>query len=423
MVARQKPLELGPFVPGVDNRRPEQKMKGGRTDAGDFLRFAVNADIGAEGTVKRRPGYTQALAATDGHSFWADGADAFMVDGQNLLRITGLPGAAVSSTLKTGLAPGRHVSYVRTPYSIYYSNGVEIGRLGASGVRPGCTPGLATPPIVTAGVGALTTGQYGLCFTQLDAAGEESAATNPIWITLGAGQGIMISGLPATFPSGVASVVVYLTAPNDSTLQRVAVLAAPSATMTIAVMPFLGARCQTVLRAPMPAGDIVRFHYGRLLVSSGNTLYYSDPYMLGLLNPQRGYMQFPGPITSVETTSGGVWVCADQTYWLAGLDIEAAKPDAKAPYGAVTGSGGQVPNSNDVFWMSPRGLIRAGQDGTFTNMQEAHVAVAPASFAAGFFREFDGRKQLGESTFGEGPQRMAAGSFMSAEIVRKEVNL
>jgi hypothetical protein len=425
MVARTKSLDLGPFIPGVDNRRPEFKMKGDpRADKGDFLRFAVNADITAQGTVKRREGYTNVLAGGDCHSFWADGPDAFMVDGTTLKRITGLPGVAIATTMRTGLTPGRPVSYVRAQTSIYYSNGIEIGRLGAT-ERGVSTPSLAVLPTATASgagvVGALA--RYGVCFSYLDAAGEESAATTPTWVDAALGQSILITNLPAAFPSGAAALVVYMTLANDSTLQRARTLTAPSTSITLALGTALGARCPTLQLQPMPAGDIVRQLSGRLLVVKGSVLYYSEPYRLGLFNPTRGYLLFPSDITVVETTSGGVWVCADQTYWFKGLDIGAADLDAKAPYGGVVGSGGQVPNSNDVYWMSPRGVMRGTQEGVLSNLQEAHVAVAPSSFAANYFRENDGMKMIAESLFAVEPNRMAASSYMDAEIVRKKVIL
>ena len=152
-------------------------------------------------------------------------------------------------------------------------------------------------------------------------------------------------------------------------------------------------------------------------------LMYSEPFANGLFNATRNYVPFVSPITAVEVTSGGVWVCADQTYWLAGADIAAAQLDAKLPYGAVPGSAGTEPNTNNVFWMSPRGLVRAGQDGSIKNLQEEHVAVPAAGFAACYFEEHDGQKRIGASQFDVGSNRMAAASYMDAEVVRKGVVL
>lgn len=410
-------------VLGLDNRRPEARLN---TEEGTYLRAAVNVDLTNTGTPRRRAGYARALVGADCHSFWCDGADAFMVDGSDLLRIAGLPyGTATRTTLRTGLMPGRPVSYARTPNGVYYGNGIVLGRIDKLGARPACTPALATAPSAAAVAGgSLPAGRYGLCFTHLDAAGEESASTTPIWLDVPAGNLICVTNMPGTFPTGAAATVMYLTLPNDSTLQRAATFTSAAATYDLAVMPWtLGARCQTVLRQPLPAGDIVRFHSGRLLSAKGPLLCYSEPYMLGLFNSTAGYIQFPSDITIVEPTPGGVWICADKTYWFAGNDIATAQPDERLPYSGVPGSGGTVADTTDVFWMSPRGMVRASQDGSLKNLQEEHVAIGPVGFSAGFFRETDGRKQMAESTFAAEPNRMAAASYMEAEISRKAVTL
>ena len=414
-------MKLGPFTLGVNNRRPAFKMQGGREDGGDFLRFAVNADISAEGTVKRRQGYVRRLTRTDAHSFWSDGTSAFMVDGPNLLSVTGLPDNAASTTVRSDLTPGRPMSFVTAPDGIYYSNGQVIGRLTPS-PAPVNPPALATPPSAAAIFGAMPPGTYGLCFTHIDTMGRESGSTAPIYVTLTSVGGIRVSGLPAALPAGVLATVVYMTAPNDQTLMRAFRLEA-GATADFTVQPTLGARCATLLMRAMPAGDIVRYHSGRLLVAAGPALFFSEPFMHGLHNPMRNYIRFPADITVVESTTDGVWICADQTYWLPGGDVAAADLIPKLPYGGVRGSSGTMPNSNDVYWMSPRGMVVGSTDGTATNRQEARVAVAPAAFGAGLFRESDGRKQIAQTLFAPEPNRMAAASYMDAEVVRKKVTL
>lgn len=423
MAAGLERFELGPFVPGVDNRRPETKMRGKPEDGGDFLRFAVNADISEVGNITRRAGYAQALAGSDCHSVWTEGADTFMVDGRSLRRIKGLPSLAAATTLRADLTLGRHVSYARANRVVYYSNGVEIGRVTAAGASPVCTPGPSLPVVTSGSGGALKAGRYGLCFSHLDAAGEESAATAPTWVDAADGSTITVTGLATAAPTGAVSRVVYMTAPNDSVMQRALVTTTFAASLAFSTMPALGARCATMLLSPMPAGDIVRHHGARLLTASGSVLTYSEPYMLGLTNPTRNYLPFPATITVVQPTPGGLWVCADQTYWLAGLDLAKSNLESRAPFGGVTGSGGATPDENTAFWMSQQGLVRGSAAGELAFVQDKHVAVAQAGFAAGFYREFDGRRQFGEALFAVEPNRMAAASYMDAEVIRKKVTL
>lgn len=416
MTAKPLSLKLGPFVPGMDNRRPETRMHGRAEDGGDFFRSAVNADISNQGTAKRRTGYQQVLSGTDCHSFWAGENEAFFADGTELKRLTNLEGTPVATTLRSDLTPGRAMSYAKTPLATFYSNGQVLGRLSPD--SPTASPQtLSLAPALVEVSGALLAARYGFCFTRRDATGAESEATTPVYIELGATGGVRIMGLPGD----AVDTVVYVTEPNGSTFLRHAV--ARSTQLDVTVVSANGARCPTLMLARMPAGDIVRHHFGRLLVASGPVLYYSETYMLGLFRPSRGFIQFPSTVTVVEPTSGGVWVCADQTYWLPGLDVAKADLDAKLPYGGVANSGLEVPNSNDVCWMSPRGIVRGTQTGEVTNLQEARVATPAAEFAASFFREHDGVKQIGAATFGIAPDRMAATSFMDAEVIRKKVIL
>jgi hypothetical protein len=410
----------------MDNRRPQSKMQGNRDDKGDFLRSAVNVDLSNQGTLKRRRGFAQAISGTDCHSFWSDGADAFMVDGQSLYRINGLPDAPAKVLLTTGLVPGRHVSYARAPTgAVYYSNGVTIGRIDPT-VRPSTTPSLTITPTVSFGNGSMPPGRYGVCFSYIDERGEEGPTTRPTWIdttTATHDISLIISNAPTVFPTGAAALITYITKANDSTFLRAPPTRTPTASYSYGVTTLLGVRAPELMLSPTPPGDIVRFLSGRLLTAKGNLLSYSEPYMFGLVNPMRGFIQFPSTITVVEPTSGGTWVCADQTYWLPGLDIGKTSVAAQAAYGGILGSSGQIPNTNDVFWMSPRGVVRGTQDGQMTNLQEDHVAVASAAYAAGSFRETDGLKQFVQSVFSPQPNRMAASTYMDAEIVRKGVTL
>jgi hypothetical protein len=423
MTSRRRDHILGPFVQGMDNRRPATRLEGTKDELGDRLRLAVNTDITVPGTVKRRAGYVRVLAGSDCHSFWTDPADplnaaeALMAEGTNLLRITGLPDNPTKHVLRNDLVPGRPVSFARTALGVVYSDGARIGRIVAGGERDICPP-RPNRPNVAASAGPQSA-RFGVCATYVSADGGESPATQPVWFMATPNTEFTLSGFRPTFPAGVVGMRLYLTAMNDRALQRWKTYIDASASITAWATTAAGARCPTLHLEPMPPGHIVRYHGSRLLVASGAVLHYSEAYTLGLRNPTKGFIQFPGEITVVESTHGGLWVCADQTYWLPGLDISAASLEEALPYGGVLGSSGRVPNSNDVYWMSPRGLIRATAEGEAQNLQEAKVATGPAGYAAGMFREVDGLKQFVHATFAPDPNHMAATSYMEAEIVRR----
>jgi hypothetical protein len=382
----------------------------------------VNVDVSSTGSVKRRRGYASIISGTDCHSLFAGARATYFVDGTDLKKVMNLGTNPTTTTLKSDMAAGRHVSYTEVGDSIYFSNGATIGRIDATGVHSLGCPGLASEPVAAyAAGGSLQPGTYRLCFAFVNAAGEQSGTTVPITITLAAAGSIVVSGLPTSFPPGVAGLLVYATPPNSDALLHAVTLSAPAATITLPTLSY-GGRCQTLLLARMPAGDIVRELNGRLFTAVGNALFYSEPYAHALTNPERNYVVLDAPITVIETMNNGLYVVADQTYWIAG-DIANAELNPVLPYGAVLGSSGQIPHKNECWWVSARGIVIGDQDGQVRNVQEDNVAVDPAQAGAGLFREADGIKQVLTSLFSAGASGAAARSYMDAEIVRKGTTL
>jgi hypothetical protein len=418
MTGTTKTVSLGPFTPGMNNRRPDFKLaeRAANGASQSFVRSAVNADITAEGTLKRRPGYELAIAGDDCHSLWANGTAGFFVDYDTLVQIGGTP--PVAADLRTDMTPGRLVSYAEAAGDIYYSNGVVIGRIRDNAVYELGVPMMMVPPTVAASTGgSLPGGDYMMCFTQHNADGEESGSTIPVQVTVPDNGRILVTGLPTTLPDGVFAISIYVTAANDGTLLRLARVTAASSTFTYAARATLGARCATLLLTPMPAGNIVREINGRLLVASGAVLYYSEPYAYALTNPARNYVVFPAPITMIECLPTGFFIAADKTYWVPG-DIVSTTLDQVLPFGAVPGASGRDGNEEAVLWMTPQGMVRGTPDGNVARLQEENVAVDKAQTGAFLHREHDGMKQALAGLFGTSTG-VAATSFIEAEVIRK----
>ena len=400
---------LGPFT-GLNNRLPDHQLgitERGRK-AGDYLRNAVNVDLTATGTLQRRKGSTLAQAGTDCHSLWSDGETAFYVDGDTLYQYP-------RTALRTGLVPGRRVSYCETPAGdVIWSNGTVMERIRAGASAP---LGLAVPnpaPTVTAAMGGgLRAGVYQVAITATNADGEESGATWPVQVSVADGGRIEIAGLPGTLTN------IYVSPLNGDKLYLAATTTASS--YIIPIMGTLRQSLQTLGLRPMPAGEIVRAHGGRLLVVSGSTLYYSEPFGYGLHDPLRGRIPFGGRITLLAPVEGGCYVGTEtETFWLPGGDIEKTEVVGLLPYGAVPGTDTALENETGVAWMSTRGLIVADAQGQAKNVQEATVAVGPAQIGATLYREQDGMRQLVASLSGLFETVAPAMTFTVADEARKE---
>ena len=408
-----KPVPLQPFL-GMNNLLPAEKLA---NKDGAFLRNAVNVDVTDVGTVKRRQGTTQELIGADCHSFWTHGSDAFMVDGSALYRIGEAPTGPTKTAIAT-VTPGLQFSYTHDGRSIRASNGIEALRIDGNTVSAWSVPTPRYQPLLSVSVGgSLPAGTMQFCISFLDAAGEEGATTFPVAVEVPADGVVVISGIQQQVGY---TTLLYATQPNDTEFFKIA--EPTSSSFVVAVKPTEGPQPVGLLMAPLPAGHIVRYLNGRMLVAAGDTLYYSEPYQLGLFDPTKDYIQFPEPITMVEPCQNGFYVSADQTYWVAG-DPEKAELNPVLPYRAVLGTSGPVPNTNSVWWMSERGTILGTQDGQVENLQEKNVAVDPAIVGASLFREQDGMKQMVSSLFSPQSTVISASSFMDAEIVRKETVL
>jgi len=364
-------LNFDGFEHGMNSLVPDTELSinSKRGIEGKFLRGAVNVDI-LKNVAQRRAGVERKLTGADCHSLWTGPTAKFFVDGTTLKQLSGAADALAATTARTGLASGRRMSYVQANDLVYMSNGVDFLWLHDGVLEPHCPAGASTT-----------------------------------WSTTDADGNVTQHAVAFEMSTGVPRLTAYQSAPNSSVLRDAT-----------------GAICATVLLQPLPAGDILAFLNGRLFSALGSVLSFSEPYLLNLYNPGRNYIMFPAPITMVEPCQNGVFVSADQTYWIAG-DPTVAELNPVLPYRAVRGTSGPVPNENSCYWLSERGIIVGTQTGEVKNLQEGVIATGNADSGAGLFREQNGIKQIVTPVSGPQDSIMAARSWMDAEVIRKETAL
>jgi len=134
----------------------------------------------------------------------------------------------------------------------------------------------------------------------------------------------------------------------------------------------------------------VREFNGRMLVADGPVLWLSEAYALERFNYATGYVQYPQDISIVEPVTDGVWVAADQTYFLRGIGTAELSQARILEYGAIFGTGCDVPGTPNKAWHTPRGMVLAGPGGSIKNLTEANVAMGNADSGASIVREHDG---------------------------------
>ncbi len=409
-----KPFDFGALL-GENNLRPDYRLK---TDEGSFVRAAVNADLTPQSTFKRRQGFALVVAGTDCHSLWSHGTDAYFADYDTLYHLSP---AMAKTAISAKVVPGQQVSFADANGVVYCSTGAELLRLsGASAAaKAGITPPNVSPALTAASGGSLPAGIYQATISFIALSGEESGALLPVSVDVPKDGSLTISGIQV---SAGYSTAVYLSPPNGDVLFRIA-KTTDASLPAITIQPQSNAsRARTILLARMPPGQIVRYADGRLIVASGNILYYSELFAPALHNPAKSYIPFAENITMILPCDGGLYVSADETYWIAG-DLAAATKTTVLPYKAIFGTDSEVPNSNNVWWMSERGMVVGSPGGQVENVQEKFVAVDAATTGASLYREQDGMRQMLSSLFGAQTNAMAASSYMEFEVIRKETVL
>lgn len=375
-MSRTIPLPMP--VMGVDMLSNETALPKGA------VRSAVNVDIDREGRFRRRDGYTQLTSSADAHSlFYApQSRAAFVVLGAKLYRFDPATSALTEVAQLRSADP---VSYTEYNGNLYFSNKTTFGWIpaGETAVRPVGVP-VPTPPQLTAGPGGLPPGKYAVSITLVDDRGEESGASEVGFITLtGASAGIQLIGLPNRLNW---QVYAYITTADGDILQYSDGFAAVFPTYLVSEPP-RGGTLDTQFLRPLPAGDIIRWHNGRLLVASGAALYFSEPMRPHLYNPAHNVIPFSGNITLMESVGSGVFVGDDRGVWfLDGTDPSKFELRRVSTCRAVSGSGLMVPPEQFspkqveshmpvAAWLSTSGYVVGLPDGNAVELHPDRIRI------------------------------------------------
>ena len=168
---------------------------------------------------------------------------------------------------------------------------------------------------------------------------------------------------------------------------------------------------------PMPAGQHIAHHAGRLLVAVGSAVIYSEPFTPHLRDEAKGFELFPAPITCLVAVEGGVFVVADKTYFIAG-GFPAQAVRAVLDYGAPD----QQPSYREeggAHWMSSKGVVSVTSSGEIANLQESRVALSADGAAATLYREADGMETIVAALASPSDTGAGVGSYAQARIIRK----
>jgi len=414
----EQPLvEFGPFTKGVNNRLQDHEL------TGDRLRQGVNLRLRDTGRLERRSGFSQVRAAVSKtHSLYTlPDYGLLFVDGTELVRYDPDTGSAL--ILRGDMSPSAPVGYTTPPGGdVYYSDGRVTGRV----LQGQNTPwGIAPPsgvPTLTPITGALPEGRYQVAFTYIDASGEESGAGLASSVQISAGYGIRVTGIEPPTTPGVTTLAVYISPPNGEVFYHAADLSTSATQFDYLTPSATGRALRTQFITPPPPGNVLAYCAGRIYIANGNTVWYTEPLQYGRCRRASNFLLFPKHVTLMAGVKDGLYVAADQTYFLDGTDPSAMAPRVVLPFGAAFGSLAAIPKPDTWTWYSDRGIVQATTGGQVKELQADELFLDAATFGASLYMEEQGVKQIISVTKPQGIAAVAAASsFVEMEVRRKGV--
>lgn len=376
---------------GIDNVTHETRMKAGT------VRRADNVDIAPDGAFRRRSGF-RLLEPGDYHSLWRNPVTGivFVCRGNEVCVI----GAGRQLFPIATLPTSEPITYCEYNGATYWAHRRGLGWLPTD--RPnGRAVGVPSTwyEVLRESPGSLPAGRYGVSVTAVDDRGEESAASPVEFIEVTQG-GITVEGIVTDMPL----VCVYITDVNGEILHQAIEAPASLPVYTVAECA-KGGELDTRSLRPMPGGQLVAGHAGRLYVAEGSTLWFSEAMRPHLNSLAHGYIEMTGRITLLMAVHDGVYVGDQRGVWfLSGRDAGQLQPRLVNSAVALERSGVlveatafnlQVVESNTpvVVWLTAEGYRAGKAGGDVVPLNADRLRVARGAGRSSFVMR-DGVKQV-----------------------------
>jgi hypothetical protein len=373
---------------GINNVLPPERLVPERRTGATPLVIATNVDIGLDGELSRRSGYSEVLDTCHKNLWQADGFMLATVDGGDLVaiapngdRTTIYPSLGIARVWYCNLPDGRTT----------FSNGLICGITDGATMTTWGVPVPASAGAITDVAGNLFVGSYRYALTHVRLAdGLEGPPLDTAPVTLTGG--FVLDGLPVLAGHKIN---VYLTSHNDDTLYF-------AGATTNTMFAFTAANDTLVLPlrtdnlAVAPAPTVTAFWRGRALLAFGPVLYASRTNQWELFDFRRDFKQFSADITLIQPVDDGVWVgTTKELAFLAGTEFDKLSYERKVDGGVVLGSGvavrgelvqqGEGAGQGAAMICIADGVITAGfSDGGVVRMTEGRYATTAVEVSATF---------------------------------------
>lgn len=370
-------------IPSVEKGANNQAYDG-RIPEG-FARRVVNMNPQTGGAVTMRPGYQKVMEATNMRIAVPLAKGVVYVDGDTLGWYN--PSMDTPTVLQDQLMDGpiagvahAGMAYVCTLGDSYRTDGQTIKQWSIP------APALAVDIIA----GNLTPGLYKVALVALGDDDEESGADAQT-VRIEAGEAIRVTS------SDPRRLRLFCSVENGATLFNQGPLIAGA--MAINKVEDSAHRLTTDGYAAFPFCEQLASYHGVILGVVDNCVLISEPMVPHLYNPIRGFLQFPAKVKVVAPTDGGVFVVADETYFLTNVETGQVQSRKVLNVGALAGSGVPLPDGR-AAWFTEYGLAIGAPDGSVDLPNRESYAPALASDGVSGVVEYNGANVVVTSMHG-----------------------
>jgi hypothetical protein len=377
------------------------------------LRYGVNVDILKSGLPRTRRGIRQAIADAGAHSLYSDGARMVWATANTLK----LARANLSPiTLRTDAKFAAPLSYTEINGEIYFTSQKINGKITAGDTYEpwGVTPP-STAPSLSAATGARFV-QVTCAFVQ--STGDVSGAPRGAVVACGDTPSIAVTGIPQSSDARVVATRLYVTDLDGKEFYKHADVPAGVTTFVVAGTLARGEKLKTQFMTCPPLGHLVDYESGRLHVAVDTLVIPTEALRYGLCRLDN-YAAFPERVTLLKAVEDGLYVSADETYFISGLGTPGVKQRTVLPFRAIAGAACNVPGSTDVMWLSERGFVRGGNGGAVRLLTDGTMAPELFASASMGVAELEGHKAAIAISRAEGARNpLVSEDFIAAEAAR-----
>jgi len=359
---------------------------------------AINVDFDVDGRISRRDGLTDWIVAdSEIYNIFSHGNVIYYQDGGSI-KTFNINSPNDITTVVTGLASERIINFCYHAGQIFYTNGVQRGRI-ASGVGTNWGCELTSIPTLEATFGTLRPGQYMVAVECVDANSVVHASSGTGFILVGEEKnGIRVS-VNSVDPNA-SKLRVFLAGPDDDVLYYVD-------DVKITSLPKEDTTCWTIGLDPPPFHDFAFSYQGRLMLIKDNWVFPSLGPAVHLYDLANNTIGYPETILAGAGLTSGFWVVTENNaFWASGDNPQSwkivdEKQRAKFCKGSLVVSESSIPglksnSSNPValFWSSWGLVIGLNNGEMIFPMKERYNDNIKDKTAHIAYREIGNERQL-----------------------------